>query len=87
MAWHESMPAGKFFRMGGAESATGYVNPGPGRKTYFSDIGNYQINGGLNGNVTYFGDCPVYPNETYAYYANSGNGIPPGLLERRFSRL
>ncbi len=71
MAWHESMPAGKFFRMGGAESATGYVNPGPGRKTYFSDIGNYRINGGLGGDVSYLGDCPVYPNETYAYYANS----------------
>lgn len=71
MAWHESMPFGKYFRMGGAESPTGYVNPGPGRKTYFSDIGNYSINGGLTGGVTQLSSLAVYPNESYAYYANS----------------
>lgn len=71
MAWHESMPAGKFFRMGGAESATGYVNPGPGREMAFSDIGNYRINGGLDGGVSQLTSYAVYPNESYAYYANS----------------
>lgn len=71
MAWHESFPFGKYFRMGGAESPTGYVSPGPGRKTYFSDIGNYSLNGGLGGGVSYFGSSAVYPNESYAYYANS----------------
>jgi photosystem II stability/assembly factor-like uncharacterized protein len=70
MAYHESFPAGKFYRMGGAEAATGYVNPGPERKTYHSDIGGYVLNGGFGNGVTYF---PVgqFPNESYAYYANS----------------
>lgn len=70
MAWHESFPANSFFRMGGAESPTGYVNPGPGRKTYFSDIGGYSVHGGLDGGVSRF-PVGLFPNESYAYYANS----------------
>lgn len=46
MAWHEQFPEGKFYRMGGAEAATGYVNPGDG-KTYFSDIGGYKLKGDM----------------------------------------
>jgi hypothetical protein len=70
MAYHESFPAGKFYRMGGAESATGYVSPGPERKTYFSDIGGYRIDGGFANGVTYF-PVGLFPNESYAYYQNS----------------
>ncbi|HEX5625494.1 MAG TPA: LamG-like jellyroll fold domain-containing protein, partial [Saprospiraceae bacterium] len=70
MAWHESFPAASFYRMGGAESATGYVNPGPGRKTYFSDIGGYALKGGWNSGVSAF-PVGLFPNESYAYYANS----------------
>lgn len=70
MAWHESFPEGKFYRMGGAESPTGYVNPGDARKTYHSDIGGYRLKGGFNDGVTYF-PVGLFPNESYAYYANS----------------
>jgi len=70
MAWHESFPSNSFYRMGGAEAATGYVNPGPGRKMYFSDIGGYSINGGITNGVEYF-PVGLFPNESYAYYANS----------------
>ncbi|MBK7939515.1 MAG: T9SS type A sorting domain-containing protein [Lewinellaceae bacterium] len=70
MAWHESFPPGKFYRMGGAESATGYVNPGDARKTYFSDIGGYRLNGGFSNGVNAF-SVGLFPNESYAYYANS----------------
>ncbi|MBK9220742.1 MAG: T9SS type A sorting domain-containing protein [Saprospiraceae bacterium] len=70
MAWHESFPATSFYRMGGAEAATGYVNPGPGRKTYFSDIGGYALKSGFTSGVSYF-PVGLFPNETYAYYANS----------------
>ncbi len=70
MAWHESFPPGKFFKMGGAESATGYVNPGDARKTYFSDIGGYRLNGGFSDGVSGF-SVGLFPNESYAYYANS----------------
>ncbi len=70
MAWHESFPAGKFYRMGGAESATGYVNPGDARKTYFSDIGGYRLKSGFGNGVDAF-PVGLFPNESYAYYANS----------------
>jgi photosystem II stability/assembly factor-like uncharacterized protein len=70
MAYHESFPAGKFYRMGGAEAATGYVSPGPERKVYHSDIGGDIIKGGLNGGVSGF-SVGLFPNESYAYYANS----------------
>lgn len=70
MAWHQSFPAGQFYRMGGAESPTGYVNAGDNRKTYFSDIGGYRILPGFGNNVTGF-SVGLFPNESYAYYANS----------------
>lgn len=70
MAWHQSFPAGKFYRMGGAEAPTGYVNPGQNRKTYFSDIGGYQLIGGFGEGTSEF-SVGLFPNESYAYYANS----------------
>ena len=70
MAWHESFPEGKFYRMGGAESPTGYVNPGENRKMYHSDIGGHELRGGfLNGAKSF--PVGLFPNESYAYYANS----------------
>ncbi len=76
MAWHESFPDGKYYRMGGAESPTGYVNPGDARKTYFSDIGGYRLNGGFGGGVSGF-STSLFPNESYAYYANSEMAFDP----------
>ncbi len=70
MAWHESFPDGKFYRMGGAEAATGYVNPGDARKVYHSDIGGYRLKGSLADGVSNF-PVGLFPNESYAYYANS----------------
>ncbi len=70
MAWHESFPEGKFYRMGGAESPTGYVNPGKNRRLYHSDIGGHELRGGfLNGASSF--PVGLFPNESYAYYANS----------------
>jgi len=70
MAWHESFPEGKFYRLGGAEAASGYVNPGPERKVYHSDIGGDRIRGGFaNGTLGF--PVGLFPNESYAYYANS----------------
>jgi photosystem II stability/assembly factor-like uncharacterized protein len=70
MAWHESFPDGKFYRMGGAEAPTGYVNPGENRKMYHSDIGGHEIRGGFLNGVKSF-PVGLFPNESYAYYANS----------------
>lgn len=70
MAYHQSFPAGKFYRMGGAEDPTGYVNPGENRKTYFSDIGGYKLNVGFGNGANSF-PMGLSPNQSYAYYANS----------------
>ena len=70
MAWYERFPEGKFYRMGGAESPTGYVNPGENRKVYHSDIGGYELRGEFQAGVKAF-PTGLYPNESYAYYANS----------------
>lgn len=65
-AWYESYPAGYFLRMGGAEAATGYVNPIKNRQTYFSDIGGYEIPDKYDGKVV---NLPIskWPNESYYY--------------------
>jgi photosystem II stability/assembly factor-like uncharacterized protein len=70
MGWSESFGTDITYRLGGAESPTGYVNPGPGRKTLFSDIGGKSINGSLMAGVSSFA-FTFDPNESYAYYANS----------------
>jgi photosystem II stability/assembly factor-like uncharacterized protein len=70
MAWHEQFPEGKFYRMGGAESPTGYVNPGENRKMYHSDIGGHELRGGFLDGAKSF-PVGLFPNESYAYYANS----------------
>ncbi|GJM32069.1 MAG: hypothetical protein DHS20C18_10700 [Saprospiraceae bacterium] len=70
MAYHESFPEGTYYAIGGAEAPTGYVNPGPERKIYHSDIGGDIIIPGFGNGL---GGFPVntWPNESYAYYANS----------------
>ena len=70
MAYHESFPDGTYYAIGGAESATGYVNPGPERKVYHSDIGGRIIHPGFGNGITGF-PVGAWPNESYAYYANS----------------
>ena len=70
MAWFENFPAGDFYRMGGAEAPTGYVSPGPERKIYHSDIGGHKLLGDFSAGVTSFA-VGTFPNESYAYYANS----------------
>ncbi len=70
MAFHESFPKGIYYAIGGAEASTGYVNPGPERKIYHSDIGGDIIKPGFGNGL---GGFPVttWPNESYAYYENS----------------
>jgi photosystem II stability/assembly factor-like uncharacterized protein len=70
MTWHQSFPNGKYYRMGGAEAATGYVNPSNERKVFHSDIGGHRIKGGFTNGRTSF-STSLFPNESYAYYANS----------------
>lgn len=68
-AYHQDYPAGEFLGLGGGEAATGYVNPGINRRTFFSDIGGRLIPLSITGTITGipFG---LAPNETY-YSAES----------------
>ncbi len=65
-AWYEGYPVGQFFRMGGGEAPTGYINPSNARMCYFSDLGGKgkllpTTFGGLVTTVT----TNLMPNETY----------------------
>ncbi len=63
--YHENYN-GKFIRMGGAESPTGYVNPIENRQTFFSDIGAYQMPFKYDTSWKYFNiPSSVWPNESY----------------------
>jgi photosystem II stability/assembly factor-like uncharacterized protein len=69
LAYHENYGAGNFLELGGGEAATGYVNPGRNRLTYFSDIGGRRIPYNLSDPISGapFGNAP---NESY-YAAES----------------
>lgn len=83
MTYHESFNSGDYYRMGGAEAATGYVNPGPGNKVYHSDIGGHKIIEGFGNGATGF-SVGAWPNESYAYYANSEMAFHPNYYNTVF---
>lgn len=58
-------PAGEYIRLGGAESTTGYVHPGGGRRVMHSDINPDILPADVNGTTGSF-SFTVYPNEGYA---------------------
>ncbi len=68
--WHENWMPGEYLGLGGGEAPTGYVNPGEGRLTYYSDIGGVVLPELQNGYAKYF-SIGKYPNESY-YDAESG---------------
>ncbi len=70
MGWFENWMPGESLGLGGGEAPTGYVNPGEGRKTYFSDIGGVILPEDQNGYAKYF-SIGKYPVESY-YDAESG---------------
>ena len=63
---------GNFLSLGGGESATGYVNYSPERKTFFSDMDGIKIPDSLNGIATRF-SVDLFPNESY--YDNASSRI------------
>ncbi len=56
---------GNHLRLGGAEAATGYVNPLEERKAYFSDISTAVLPDNLQGDHAYLSKIALYPNEHY----------------------
>ncbi len=69
-AWYEAWEEGETLSLGGGEAASGYVNPGPELRSYFSDIGGVKVPPAQNGFAEYFG-FGKFPNESY-YDAESG---------------
>lgn len=57
-------PAMTHIRLGGAENATGYINPGNNRLAYFSDIGNLLMPGTISSPIQWM-PSGMYPNESY----------------------
>jgi photosystem II stability/assembly factor-like uncharacterized protein/PKD repeat protein len=69
-AYHENY-AGKFLSLGGAEQATGYVNPGNNRIVYHSDIGVRMLPSDFNGVDKVLPNLTVWPNEKSGLLGNS----------------
>ena len=63
---YQNYPLGKSLNLGGAESATGYVNQGQNKKVYHSDIGGKLIPNTLDGSITNIGNFSMYPNQSVA---------------------
>ncbi|PDS23372.1 LamG-like jellyroll fold domain-containing protein [Flavobacterium branchiophilum] len=61
MAYHENYQNGKTISLGGGESATGFVNLGDNKKTYFDDIGGKWIPATSTGNVQNIPSITLYP--------------------------
>ncbi|WP_435262282.1 LamG-like jellyroll fold domain-containing protein [Tenacibaculum sp. nBUS_03] len=66
-AFYENYPFGKFLSLGGAESATGYVNKGENRKVYHSDISGKEIPEEITGTITNISKYALFPNESYVF--------------------
>ncbi len=64
--YYETYGIGNTLRLGGAEAATGYVNPLKERKAYFSDISTKIIPSQIDGPTTALNQLGLYPNETYS---------------------
>lgn len=63
--YYQSFEQGNFLRLGGAEAATGYVDPMNNRKVYFSDINTTVLPESLNGDLAREAKLSLYPNEHY----------------------
>ncbi|MFN3939826.1 MAG: WD40/YVTN/BNR-like repeat-containing protein, partial [Chitinophagales bacterium] len=69
IAFYEPYGDGNYLQLGGAEPASGYVNPGINRKVYSSDIGSAFLPPAIGQPIIY-GGFGLPPNESY-WTANS----------------
>jgi photosystem II stability/assembly factor-like uncharacterized protein len=69
-AWHENYAANNYLGLGGAEPASGYVNPGESRRVYSSDIGGAILPAAIGQPIERF-SVGLWPNESY-FSAESG---------------
>jgi len=64
MSGYDNYPAGTGLQLGGAEPASGYVNPGPGRKVMSSEIGGKILPENIGETINNF-TVSMFPNESY----------------------
>lgn len=64
IAYHENYPSGEFLQLGGAEPASGYVNPGMNRKVYSSELGGVMLPPAIGQPIQY-SSIGMWPNESY----------------------
>lgn len=64
-AFRNGFTQGQFLRLGGAEAATGYVNPGGQNVAYFSDIDSRVVSNSFTEQVRRLPQLALYPNESY----------------------
>ena len=64
IAYHENYADGEFLEMGGAEPASGYVNPGENRKIYSSELGGSVLPLSIGQPIQWF-SVGMWPNESY----------------------
>ena len=71
VASHENYGVGNTVFLGGAETATGYVNQLDNRKAYFSDIGDKKISTTLSDPVSSIANLGMYPTQSYFDFSYS----------------
>lgn len=64
IAYHENYPAGEFLQLGGAEPASGYVNPGDNKQVYSSELGGVYLPTAI-GLPLQWSSIGLWPNESY----------------------
>ncbi len=69
--YHENFGVGNTMFMGGAESATGYINQFENRKSYYDDISSKILPDALSESSSSFSSLALYPNSTYTQLQSS----------------
>lgn len=64
IAYHENYPSGEFLQLGGAEPASGYVNPGDNKQVYSSELGGVYLPNAI-GQPLQWSSIGMWPNESY----------------------
>ncbi len=84
-AYYQTYGTGNFIRLGGGESATGYVNTFDNRLSYYSDLGAARyIDNTLTGNYQTPATLSLFPNEAYIIGEASDLVVHPAYSDHMF---
>lgn len=80
IAYHSNYTSGDFLQLGGAEPASGYVNPGKNRRVYSSDIGGALLPASIGSPIQRF-SVGRWPNESYVACESSEMKFDPDCYQ------